>query len=107
MTNRPHRVVCTQYMRAPAVGNNAVWSAVHAAQPHDIVNDTMILSWKGPKRSLGRAYTLHSVYALLAMSGHRERQWDCPVRTRLQSLKAKAQKSGGVCSFISMTQPVC
>lgn len=43
-TNQSHRIVCTQYMRAPAIGNNAVRSAVHAAQPH-IVNDTMILSW--------------------------------------------------------------
>lgn len=48
-------------MHAPVIMNKVIWSAVHTAQSHDIVNDTMIVSWKGPKTSLGRAYTLHIV----------------------------------------------
>lgn len=47
-TNRPHHVVCTHYMRAPSVGNDVVWSGVHAAQSHDIINDVMGLSCAAP-----------------------------------------------------------
>lgn len=43
-TNHPHRIVYTHYMRTPAVRSNVIWSAVHAAQSHDIVNDTMRLA---------------------------------------------------------------
>lgn len=43
-TNWLHLPVCTHYMRTPAVVNQVVWSAVPAAQSHNIVNYTMILS---------------------------------------------------------------
>lgn len=36
-----------RYMHASAVISEVVWSAVLAAQSHDIANDTMILSWNG------------------------------------------------------------
>lgn len=51
MTNRPHRTTCTQYKHAPAV-SDIICLAVHAAQSHDFVNDTMSLSSNGTKTSL-------------------------------------------------------
>lgn len=44
MSYQPHSLVCTGYMRAPAVGNDDGPLAIHAAQSHDNVNDTMGLS---------------------------------------------------------------
>lgn len=56
MTNRPHRPMCMHYMRAPAIISYVAWSAVHAGQSHDIVNDTMSLSGNGTKTLLDRAH---------------------------------------------------
>lgn len=67
-TNRPHRPVCTHYMRAPAVGNDVVPLAIHAAQSHDIINNTIGLSWQHGDIVPNRGYPLHGVYALLMMS---------------------------------------
>lgn len=58
-TNHPHLVVCTPYMHAPGVGSDVIWSAVHAAPSHDIVNDTLGLSCVAPEhRSWLRVHTV-------------------------------------------------
>lgn len=72
----PHRTVCMHYMRVTAAVSEVVWLTILATKSHDIVNDTMILSCNGTKASLGGAYTLHSLYKLLVMSGHRGQHWD-------------------------------
>lgn len=67
MGNRPQRIVYTHYMRAPVVSNDVVWSAVHATHSHNIINNIMILSCNGTNTSLGRVFTLLSLYSLTAM----------------------------------------
>lgn len=82
-TNWLHRPVRTRYMHGPAVGNNVVPPAVHAAQSHDIVNTTMGLSCAAPEHhSRPRVHTASVV-------GH------LPVST---------QPWIHICSFSSRTQ---
>lgn len=52
-TNRPHHIVCMHYMHAPTFVNKVVWSAMHAAQSHDII-----------KTLLGHVHTVLCVHTI-------------------------------------------
>lgn len=46
-------------MSAPAFGNDVIWSAVHAAQSHIIINDIISVT------TLGRVYSAQHVRAVI------------------------------------------